>query len=70
MNLDLSLIHILLKYLPIRSNLHFLILGFALTAWAGMPTLAVATFGAAAAIAVYYQAGKTGKSNTGGEIDE
>lgn len=35
-----------------------------------MPTLAVATFGAAAAIAVYYQAGKTGKSNAGGEIDE
>ena len=61
---------ILLKYLPIRSNLHFLILGFALTAWAGMPTLAVATFGAAAAIAVYYQAGKTDKSNAGGEVDE
>ncbi len=61
---------ILLKYLPLRGNLHFLVLGFALTAWMGLSTLAVATFGLAAALAVYARIGRERMQEAGGEMDE
>lgn len=61
---------ILLKYLPIRTNLHWLIIGFALVAWGNFSTIAVAAFGLAAALAVYYQEGREMEKQSGGDIDE
>lgn len=46
---------ILLRYLPTKNYIQYLILGFALAAWFGAPVLAISAIGLAAAVAVFKQ---------------
>lgn len=47
---------VLLKYLPTKENVHYLVLGFAMAAYLGLPTIGVAIFGFVVAFAIYKQA--------------
>lgn len=60
----------LLRYLPTKNYIHFLILGFAIAAWFGAPILAVSVFGLVAAIIVYKKDDDTLVANTGTNINE
>ncbi|VYU60590.1 PTS sorbose transporter subunit IIC [Clostridium tertium] len=44
---------ILLKYLPTKENIHFVLLGFALSAYLGLNTIGIAIFGIVIAMIIY-----------------
>lgn len=64
---------ILLKYLPIKGNFHFLLLGFILSVYVGLDILPIALIGAVIAVAIYNMRERESKStviSTGGIGDE
>jgi PTS system mannose-specific IIC component len=66
---------ILLRYLPTKNYIQYLIIGFSLAAWFNAPILAVSVIGLAAAIIVYKQEGTAvtagaSNMNTGDDYDE
>ena len=63
-------IAILLKYLPTKKYIAYLMIGFVLSAYIGVPMLGVALVGAALALMAYRRSGEKELSVVGEGVDE